>query len=54
MKIGLISDTRHSISGFNPGSAGPGRFKLPVTLAILEIQPDAIEPRLVSLLDPPT
>ncbi|MDI2143581.1 MULTISPECIES: metallophosphoesterase family protein [unclassified Pseudomonas] len=37
----------------NPGSAGPRRFKLPVTLAILEIQPDAIEPRLISLLDPP-
>ncbi|MGN8120483.1 metallophosphoesterase family protein [Pseudomonas sp. 22082] len=37
----------------NPGSAGPRRFKLPVTLAILEIQPDRIEPRLISLLDPP-
>ncbi|RIJ08348.1 metallophosphoesterase [Pseudomonas sp. 91RF] len=37
----------------NPGSAGPRRFKLPVTLAILEIQPDTIEPRLISLLDPP-
>jgi len=36
----------------NPGSAGPRRFKLPVTLAILEIQPDTIEPRLISLLDP--
>jgi len=37
----------------NPGSAGPRRFKLPVTLAILEIQPHSIEPRLISLLDPP-
>ncbi|WP_065260045.1 metallophosphoesterase family protein [Pseudomonas bananamidigenes] len=37
----------------NPGSAGPRRFKLPVTLAILEISPDGIEPRLISLLDPP-
>jgi putative phosphoesterase len=37
----------------NPGSAGPRRFKLPVTLAILDIQPDSIEPRLISLLDPP-
>jgi putative phosphoesterase len=37
----------------NPGSAGPRRFKLPVTLAILEIQPDSIEPHLISLLDPP-
>lgn len=37
----------------NPGSAGPRRFKLPVALAILEIHPDNIEPRLIYLLDPP-
>ena len=37
----------------NPGSAGLRRFKLPVTLATLEIQPDSIEPRLISLLNPP-
>jgi hypothetical protein len=36
----------------NPGSAGPRRFKLPVTLALLEVRDDAIEPRLVHLLDP--
>ena len=35
----------------NPGSAGPRRFKLPVTLALLEVQEGAIEPRLVSLLE---
>ncbi|BCX68933.1 MULTISPECIES: metallophosphoesterase family protein [Pseudomonas] len=35
----------------NPGSAGPRRFKLPVTLALLEVQPHSIEPRLVSLLE---
>ncbi|WP_397448356.1 metallophosphoesterase family protein [Pseudomonas sp. NA-150] len=34
----------------NPGSAGPRRFKLPVTLALLEVLPASIEPRLVSLL----
>lgn len=33
----------------NPGSAGPRRFKLPVTLAMLDIRAGAIEPRLVSL-----
>lgn len=35
----------------NPGSAGPRRFKLPVTLALLEVAKGAIEPRLVSLLE---
>ena len=35
----------------NPGSAGPRRFKLPVTLALLEVEEGAIEPRLVSLLE---
>jgi putative phosphoesterase len=34
----------------NPGSAGPRRFRLPVTLAILKIQDGALEPRLVALL----
>jgi len=35
----------------NPGSAGPRRFKLPVTLALLEVLDTAIEPHLVSLLE---
>jgi len=35
----------------NPGSAGRRRFKLPVTLALLDVQTQSIEPRLVSLLD---
>ena len=35
----------------NPGSAGRRRFKLPVTLALLEMSAQSIEPRLVSLLD---
>ncbi|KNH37199.1 metallophosphoesterase family protein, partial [Pseudomonas lini] len=34
----------------NPGSAGWRRFKLPVTLALLEVLTLSIEPRLVSLL----
>jgi putative phosphoesterase len=34
----------------NPGSAGRRRFKLPVTLALLEVLDTSIEPRLVSLL----
>ncbi|KPA89309.1 metallophosphoesterase family protein [Pseudomonas asplenii] len=35
----------------NPGSAGPRRFKLPVTLALLDVQGASIESRLVSLLE---
>ncbi|WP_024657906.1 metallophosphoesterase family protein [Pseudomonas syringae USA007] len=35
----------------NPGSAGRRRFKLPVTLALLEVSSDAMAPRLVQLLD---
>ncbi len=33
----------------NPGSAGRRRFKLPVTLALLEVREKSIKPRLVSL-----
>lgn len=35
----------------NPGSAGRRRFKLPVTLALLEVRAGSIEPRLVSLVE---
>ncbi|MGJ7514409.1 metallophosphoesterase family protein [Pseudomonas baetica] len=35
----------------NPGSAGPRRFKLPVTLALIEVLKHSIEPRLISLLE---
>jgi putative phosphoesterase len=35
----------------NPGSAGRRRFKLPVTLALLEITATSIEPRLIYLLE---
>ncbi|WP_210639046.1 metallophosphoesterase family protein [Pseudomonas sp. Tri1] len=35
----------------NPGSAGRRRFKLPVTLALLEVSASAIEPRIVQLLE---
>jgi putative phosphoesterase len=35
----------------NPGSAGRRRFKLPVTLALLEVTGTAMEPQLISLLE---
>lgn len=34
----------------NPGSAGRRRFKLPVTLVVLEVASESLEPRLVALL----
>src|SRR5215469_6055557 len=34
---------------FNPGSAGPRRFKLPISVGILEIEDRGIEPRIVSI-----
>jgi len=37
----------------NPGSAGRRRFKLPVTLALLEVTETAMEPHLISLLEIP-
>ncbi|SDA49191.1 hypothetical protein SAMN03159443_00932 [Pseudomonas sp. NFACC15-1] len=35
----------------NPGSAGRRRFKLPVTLALVEVEAGLIEPRIVQLLE---
>jgi predicted phosphodiesterase len=35
----------------NPGSAGPRRFKLPVTLAPLELTADGLRPRIHDLDD---
>ena len=34
---------------FNPGSAGPRRFSLPVSLGMLEIAEEELRPRLVTL-----
>ncbi|QQQ48443.1 metallophosphoesterase family protein [Pseudomonas syringae] len=46
-----LIDWRGDTLYLNPGSAGRRRFKLPVTLALLEVNPDAIEPSLVQLVD---
>ncbi len=35
----------------NPGSAGRRRFKLPVTLALLDVQGPSLEPRLAQLIE---
>jgi putative phosphoesterase len=36
----------------NPGSAGPRRFRLPITLAYLDIEPDGVSAELVELVEP--
>jgi putative phosphoesterase len=35
----------------NPGSAGPRRFKLPITLATLDVSPDCLRPVIHELAD---
>ncbi|MGH9616966.1 MAG: metallophosphoesterase family protein [Acidobacteriaceae bacterium] len=35
---------------FNPGSAGPRRFSLPITLGILKCTPNALTPSIVPLV----
>lgn len=42
--------TREGVLYLNPGSAGPRRFKLPVTLAILHIDDSGLRAELVPLL----
>jgi uncharacterized protein len=41
---------RKDVLYFNPGSCGPRRFTLPVSLGFLDISKDAVTPRLVTLL----
>ncbi|KPZ18306.1 Phosphoesterase [Pseudomonas amygdali pv. ulmi] len=46
-----LIDWRGDTLYLNPGSAGRRRFKLPVTLALLEVGADSMEPTLVQLVD---
>ncbi len=41
---------RKGVLYFNPGSCGPRRFDLPVTLGLLEITAESIQPRIIHLL----
>lgn len=43
-------ERRNGVLYFNPGSCGPRRFELPVTLGILDITSARLEPRIVHLL----
>lgn len=42
-------DTIGGVLYLNPGSAGPRRFKLPITLATLELTPDGMRPEIHDL-----
>jgi uncharacterized protein len=44
-------EERAGVVFLNPGSAGPRRFRLPVTLAILEIEDGQPRPKILHLLD---
>ena len=43
-------ETRNGVIYLNPGSAGPRRFQLPVTLALVTFTDSEVIPRLVQLL----
>ncbi len=42
---------RNGVLYLNPGSAGPGRFNLPVSAALMEIDGETINISFVNLLD---
>ena len=42
-------ENRAGVLYLNPGSAGPRRFKLPVTIAVVEVEEDQIEARIVGI-----
>ena len=43
-------ETMGGVLYLNPGSAGPRRFKLPITLAILEIHGELIQPTIHTII----
>jgi predicted phosphodiesterase len=47
-------ETEDGVVYLNPGSAGPRRFRLPVTLAIVDLASRAIRPEIRELVDPAT
>ena len=44
-----LMDRRDGVLFLNPGSAGPRRFHLPITLVRLKVDGDRLEPELVDL-----
>jgi predicted phosphodiesterase len=46
-----IQETRDGVLYFNPGSAGPRRFKLPISVGRLVIQNGKVRAELLALTD---
>ena len=44
-------EIKNGVLYFNPGSAGPRRFQLPVTLGRLRIKDGEVRPEIIPLLD---
>jgi uncharacterized protein len=44
-----LIEWRNGVLYMNPGSAGPRRFSLPISLGLLKIQANALQPELVTL-----
>jgi uncharacterized protein len=44
-----LAETRNGVLWFNPGSAGPRRFKLPVSVGRLEIEDGRVRARLIEI-----
>ena len=44
-------ETRNGALYFNPGSAGPRRFKLPVTVGKLVVEQGAVRSEIIPILD---
>jgi len=44
-----LIEWRYGVLYMNPGSAGPRRFSLPVSIGLLTIGADGLQPRLVTL-----
>jgi putative phosphoesterase len=44
-----LLEWRHGVLYMNPGSAGPRRFSLPVSIGLVTIGADGLQPRLVTL-----
>ena len=42
-------ETRDGVIFLNPGSAGPRRFKLPISVAIIEVKENILAPKLIEL-----
>jgi uncharacterized protein len=43
-------ETRNGLLLLNPGSAGPRRFHLPVTLAVIDVEDGVLRPEIIDLL----